>query len=53
MIKNNVVEPLRVSVQEIQAASEAATMILCIDDVIASKSEGGTPSGSPSVGMMG
>jgi len=54
MIKNNVVEPLRVSVQEIQAASEAATMILRIDDVIASKSEGGTPSASgPSVGMPG
>jgi thermosome len=55
MIKKNVVEPLRVSVQEIQAASEAATMILRIDDVIASKrSEGGKPpAGGPSVGMPG
>jgi thermosome len=55
MIKNNVIEPLRVSVQEIKAASEAATMILRIDDVIASKrSEEGAPSGSgPSVGMPG
>jgi chaperonin GroEL (HSP60 family) len=55
MIKNNVVEPLRVSIQEIKAASEAATMILRIDDVIASKrSEGGVPSaGGPSGGMPG
>ena len=53
MLKNKVIEPLRVSLQEIQAASEAATMILRIDDVIASKSEGGTPSGGPSVGMPG
>jgi len=37
MLKNNVIEPLRVSMQEIQASSEAATMILRIDDVIASK----------------
>ena len=37
MIKNNVIEPLRVSTQEVQSASEAAIMILRIDDVIASK----------------
>jgi len=37
MLKNNVIEPLRVSMQEIQASSEAATMILRIDDVIAAK----------------
>jgi len=43
MLKNNVIEPLRVSTQEIQAASEAANMILRIDDVIASKSGGGPP----------
>jgi chaperonin GroEL (HSP60 family) len=55
MIKNNVVEPLRVSIQEIKAASEAATMILRIDDVIASKrSKGGAPpAGGPGVGMPG
>ncbi len=54
MIKNNVVEPLRVSVQEIQAASEAATMILRIDDVIASKTQERThPASGPSVGMPG
>ncbi len=46
MIKNNVVEPLRVSMQEIEASSEAATMILRIDDVIASKG-GGDGGGAP------
>jgi thermosome len=59
MIKNNVIEPLRVSVQEIQASNEAATMILRIDDVIASKSGGGggmphggmPPGGMPGGGM--
>ncbi len=47
MLKNNVIEPLRVSIQEIQASSEAATMILRIDDVIASKSTGGLPPTPP------
>ncbi len=46
MMKNNVVEPLRVSMQEIEASSEAATMILRIDDVIASKG-GGAPAMPP------
>ena len=41
MIKQKVIEPLRVSLQEVFAASEAATMILRIDDVIASKGGGG------------
>jgi chaperonin GroEL (HSP60 family) len=40
MLKNNVIEPLRLGLQEIQAATEAATMILRIDDVIASRSSG-------------
>ena len=53
MLKNNVIEPLRVSVQEIQASTEAATMILRIDDVIASKSGGGAPGGMPPGGMGG
>jgi archaeal chaperonin len=44
MIKMRVIEPLRVSLQEVQAASEAATMILRIDEVIASKG-GGSPQG--------
>ncbi len=37
----NVVEPLRVKTQAIQSATEVATMILRIDDVIAAKSFGG------------
>jgi thermosome len=60
MLKNNVVEPLRVSVQEVLSASEAATMILRIDDVIAAKGGGaggsppggaGAPGGMPPGGM--
>ena len=50
MLKQNVIEPLRVSVQEIQASSEAAAMILRIDDVIASKGGG---AGGPPGGMGG
>jgi thermosome len=55
MIKNNVVEPLRVSIRQIKAASEAATMILRIDDVIASKRRDGEalPAGSPGFSMPG
>ena len=53
MLKNNVIEPLRVSVQEVQASTEAANMILRIDDVIASKSGGGAPPGMPPGGMGG
>jgi chaperonin GroEL (HSP60 family) len=55
MFKNNVIEPLRVSVQEVQASTEAANMILRIDDVIASKSGGGggAPPGMPPGGMGG
>jgi thermosome len=55
MFKNNVIEPLRVSMQEIEASSEAATMILRIDDVIASKGGGGgaPPAGMPPGGMGG
>jgi thermosome len=55
MLQNNVIEPLRVSMQEIEASSEAATMILRIDDVIASKGGGAggpqMPPGGP--GGMG
>lgn len=40
MFENNVVEPLRVKTQAINAATEAAIMILRIDDVIASVGEG-------------
>ena len=55
MLKINVIEPLRVSVQEIQVSTEAATMILRIDDIIASKGGGGgggMPPGGPG-GMPG
>lgn len=41
------VEPLRVSRQEIQAAAEAATMLLRIDDLIASKRTPATSPGKP------
>jgi len=51
MLKNGVIEPLRLGSHEIQTVTEAATMILRIDDVIASKSSGGAPSGMP--GGMG
>lgn len=44
MLKNHVIEPLRLGIQEIQSAREAATMILRIDDVIASKGMGSSPS---------
>ncbi|HEC95150.1 MAG TPA: thermosome subunit, partial [Thermoplasmatales archaeon] len=53
MLKNNVIEPLRVSVQEIQASSEAATMILRIDDIIAAKGMETKPPGGPGGGPGG
>lgn len=43
----NVLEPLRVGTQAIQAAAETANMVLRIDDVIASKSGGGGGGGAP------
>ena len=51
MLKLNVVEPLRVKTQAISSASEVATMILRIDDVIASKGGGGGGGGMPPGGM--
>ena len=48
MAKLNVLEPIRVGVQAITSAADAAVMILRIDDVIASKSSkggGGGPGG--------
>jgi thermosome len=64
MRKANVIEPLRVKVQAIGSATEVATMILRIDDVIASRrSEGpkggeggdhhGMPPGMGGMGGMG
>jgi thermosome len=43
MKKEKVIEPLRVGLQAVSSATDAAVMILRIDDVIASKSTGGGP----------
>lgn len=53
MKKNNVVEPLKIKTQAIKSASEAAEMILRIDDIIQAKapSGGGMPGGMPPSGM--
>jgi chaperonin GroEL (HSP60 family) len=51
MEKMNVLEPLRVKTQAIKSASEAAIMILRIDDVIASSKRGPSmPQGPPGMG---
>ncbi|HUU79091.1 MAG TPA: thermosome subunit alpha [candidate division Zixibacteria bacterium] len=49
MVKENVFEPISVARQAISSASEAAQMILRIDDIIAAKSGGGAgmPPGGP------
>ncbi len=52
MVANHVIEPLRVGTQEIKASTEAAVMILRIDDVIAAKSFS-PPKGGPGAGGMG
>ncbi len=52
MRKQKVIEPLRVKTQGITSATEVATMILRIDDVIASKG-GGMPPMPPGGGGMG
>jgi len=48
MKKNKVIEPIRVGTQAISSATDAAVMILRIDDVIAAKSGGrpGAPGGA-------
>ncbi len=55
MWKEGVVEPLRVKTQAISSGTEAATMILRIDDVLSSKSSpgGGMPPGGMPPGMGG
>ena len=54
MQSRNVVEPLRVKTQAVSSATDVATMILRIDDVIASKQpEGPQPDGSDGMGAMG
>jgi thermosome len=53
----NVLEPLRVKLQVVKSATEAASMILRIDDVVASKGmkggAGGAPPMPPGGGMPG
>ena len=46
MLADNIIEPLRVKLQVIKSATEAANMLLRIDDVVASKG-GGPPGGMP------
>jgi thermosome len=55
MWEEGVVEPLRVKTQAISSATEAATMILRIDDVLSSKAApaGGMPPGGMGGGMGG
>jgi chaperonin GroEL (HSP60 family) len=54
MLKLGVVEPIRVKTQAINSATEAAVMIVRIDDVIASKSGPGASGGMPGgMGGMG
>src|SRR6059036_1776629 len=50
MKKENVIEPIRVGSQAISSATDAAVMVLRIDDVIAAKSGGG---GAPGGGKGG
>ena len=54
MEKISVIEPFRVGKQAIDSATEAAVMILRIDDVIASKpGSGGAPPGRGGMGGEG
>ena len=54
MLADNIIEPLRVKQQAIKSATEAANMLLRIDDVVASKGmKGGGPPGGPGGGMPG
>ena len=53
MQKENIIEPMRVKTQAIQAASEVAIMILRIDDVIAARKGAGGPPGGDMGGMGG
>lgn len=53
MKKENVIEPLRVGRQAISSATDAATMIIRIDDVIASKASSGSTPGQSGPGGYG
>ena len=52
MWENGVIEPLKIKTQAIKSASEAAGMILRIDDIIAS-SKSSAPPMPPGGGMEG
>ncbi len=54
MLREGVVEPLKIKLQAIKSATEAAEMILRIDDIIAASSDSGRgmPSGMPPGGGM-
>jgi len=53
MEKIAVIEPMVVKAQAIKSATEAATMLLKIDDVIASTKSKGPPPGAEGMGGMG
>jgi len=53
MWRIGVIEPLKIKTQAVKSASEAAVMILRIDDVIASTKKGGMPPMPPGGGMGG
>ncbi len=53
MMKIGIIEPLRTKTQAIKSASEAAIMILRIDDVISSSKKEISPKGPPGVEEMG
>jgi len=53
MLKAGVIEPLRIKTQAISSATESATMILRIDDVIASSAQGPPGGGGMPPGGMG
>jgi len=53
MWKKGVIEPLKIKTQAVKSSSEAAEMILRIDDVISSSKKGGTTPPTPPGGTEG
>jgi chaperonin GroEL (HSP60 family) len=53
MKKENVLEPIRVGSQAVSSATDAAVMVLRIDDVIAARSGGGAGGAGPKGGEGG
>ena len=53
MSSNGVYEPMKIKRQAIDSASEAAEIILRIDDMISSRSKSRAPGGPPGMGDMG